>query len=195
MWHAWIALLTSLAARAYANSGVYNLTCRNAAWQTWNAKVECGSIGGRDDALLVRDDGGWSHAYFELIMSPGAVYSISGALYAEEQGECDSSSKALWCSPSVNVCPGKHYEHFNDGGCVAAFAPKGVGVWEAFMEYFTATEPTMTVYINQESTTFDSWSSELTVTRFMWSRNTVQQKFNIPVNVTLGMPFVLALVC
>ena len=70
-----------------------------------------------------------------------------------------------------------------------------MGVWEAFMEYFTATERTMTVYINQESTTFDSWSSELTVTRFMWSRNTVQQKFNIPVNVTLGMPFVLALVC
>ena len=76
----------------------YNLACSDAQWQAWNAKIECGSIGGRDDAVLVRDDGEWSHAYFELAVSPGSAYSISGSLYAEKQGECDSSSKALWCS-------------------------------------------------------------------------------------------------
>ena len=85
------------------------------------------------------------------------------------------------------MCPGKHYEHYNEGGCVASFSPSGTGEWEGFRKYFAATESTMTVYLNQEATAFNTWSSTLAVKRFSRSAAAgVGETYAIPDNVTIG---------
>ena len=83
-------------------------------------------------------------------------------MYAEKQGECDSGAAVKWCSPSVAVCPGKYeQQYFEIGGCYAGLAPAGKERWERLSESFVATTAIVTVYINQESTSYDSWVGAL----------------------------------
>ena len=143
-----------------------SLTCDSAAWQAKNSLVKCGSQGGIDGALEVADAGGWSHAYAEILVMPGSVYSISGAFFAEADHECDGSAKVRWCSPSIVVCPGAYQADFyNVGGCYVGLSPSSSGVnkWEAFVGYFSSTEPAVTVYVAQESSKYSSWLKDVRV--------------------------------
>jgi hypothetical protein len=74
-----------------------------------------------------------------------------------------------WCSPSVVVCPGPYNgDYYNTGGCLVGLAPVGKDAWEPFKATFTATGvSTVTVYINQESTTFSSVVAELKVEKLI----------------------------
>ena len=86
----------------------YRLSCQSTTWNTHNAVVECGSIGGKD-GLYVQDKGGYSHVWRELPVQAGTVYEVTGMFYAEKAGLCDDSLAALssgpapvkWCSPAV----------------------------------------------------------------------------------------------
>ena len=90
-------------------------------------------------------------------MSPGSTYGLSVDMYAEAENECDSAAPVTWCSPSIVVCPGKYQPTFYEtGGCYVGLNPKGKEKWERFVAEFTADMSAATVYINQESTKYDS---------------------------------------
>ena len=63
------------------------------------------------------------------------------------------------------MCPGSYNgDYYNTGGCLVGLAPNGKDAWEPFKTTFTATDvSTVTVYINQESTTFSSVVADLNV--------------------------------
>jgi hypothetical protein len=64
------------------------------------------------------------------------------------------------------VCPGPYNgNYYNTGGCLVGLAPVGNHSWEPFKTTFTAAGvSTVTVYINQQSTTFSSVLANLVVT-------------------------------
>ena len=128
--------------------------------------VKCSTFGGKSDAIEVADAGGWTHAYQEVTVVPDATYKLSGEFYALAVGECDGSAAVKWCSPSVVVCPGPYNgNYYNTGGCLVGLAPVGNHSWEPFKTTFTAAGvSTVTVYINQQSTTFSSVLANLFVT-------------------------------
>ena len=123
-----------------------------------NAVIKCSTFGGKANAIEVADAGGWTHAYQEVLVVPDAMYRISGEFFPLVVGECDGSAAVKWCSPSVVVCPGPYNgDYFNTGGCLVGLAPVGKDAWEPFKATFTATGvSTVTVYINQESTTYSA---------------------------------------
>jgi hypothetical protein len=141
------------------------LTC-DSSWKTHNAVVKCSALGGKSNVIEVADAGGWTHAYQEISVDPDATYNLSGEFYPLAFGECDGSAAVKWCSPSVVVCPGPYNgNYYNTGGCLVGLAPNGKDAWEPFKSTFTATGVrTVTVYINQQSTTFSSVISGLRVT-------------------------------
>jgi hypothetical protein len=130
----------------------------SAMWRTHNAIVKCSTFGGKADVIELADAGGWTHAYQEVTVLVDATYTISGEFYPLAIGECDGSAAVKWCSPSVVVCPGPYNgDYYNTGGCLVGLTPVGKDAWEPFNATFTATGvSTVTVYINQESTTFSS---------------------------------------
>ena len=129
----------------------------SALWGVHNAEVMCDTIGGRSGAVRVKDAGSWTHAYYEVLLKPGSPYQLSADMYAEAENECDSAAPVTWCSPSIVVCPGKYQPTFYEtGGCYVGLAPKGTEKWKRFVAVFTADTSAATVYINQESTQYDS---------------------------------------
>ena len=145
----------------------YDFPCRSAEWGVHNAIVKCSTFGGKSDVIEVADAGGWTHAYQEVTVMPDATYKLSGEFYALAIGECDGSAAVKWCSPSVVVCPGPHNgDYYNTGGCLVGLAPVGNYSWEPFKTTFTAAAgvSTVTVYINQQSTTFSSVVAGLMIT-------------------------------
>ena len=97
-------------------------------------------------------------------MSPGSTYGLSVDMYAEAENECDSAAPVTWCSPSIVVCPGKYQPTFYEtGGCYVGLNPKGKEKWEQMSGAFMVTEGSSTVYINQESTKYDSLLSNVKI--------------------------------
>ena len=114
--------------------------------------------------MLLWPSGGWSHAYYQLAVSPGSTYELSADLYAEVRSECDAAVAVTWCSPSIVVCPGKYDPAFYEiGGCYIGLAPAGNDKWESLVAEFMAELDAVTVYINQESTRYDSWLSNMNI--------------------------------
>ena len=133
--------------------------------QVFNAIARCGTIGGKDRALEVADAGGWSHAYQEVQVAPGSVYTVTGLFFPEKAGVCDGGAVVKWCSPSVVICPGGYDALFyKTGGCYVGEAPSGNGSWVPFSASFTPTVATMTIYIPQESTRYSSWVRDVKLT-------------------------------
>ena len=61
-------------------------------------------------------------------------------------------------APSIVVCAGEYEKlYYETGGCYSGLATDGQGTWERKSSFFRATSAMATVYINQESTKFDSW--------------------------------------
>jgi hypothetical protein len=132
-------------------------SCISAKWKSHNAIIKCSTFGDKSNAIEVADAGGWTHAYQEISVDSDATYTISGEFFGLAIGECDGSAAVKWCSPSVVVCPGSYNgDYYNTGGCLVGLAPNGKDAWEPFKTTFTATSSTVTVYINQESTTYSS---------------------------------------
>ena len=139
-------------------SGQDKFSC-NSAWETRNAVVKCGTFGGKDAAIEVADAGGWTHAYQEIAVVPDGIYQLTGEFYPIAAGECDGSVAVTWCSPSVVVCPGPYNgDYYTTGGCYVGIAPSPTSkdAWEPFEATFTTAVDVVTVYINQESTTYSS---------------------------------------
>ena len=137
----------------------YNFPCGSAEWGVHNAVVKCSTFGGKSNVIEVADSGGWTHAYQEVIVMPDATYTLSGEFFPLTIGECDGSAAVKWCSPSVVVCPGPYNgDFYNTVGCLVGLAPVGNYSWEPFKTTFTAAAGVsmVTVYINQESTTYSS---------------------------------------
>jgi hypothetical protein len=134
-------------------------------WQAHNAVVTCSTFGGKSNAIEVADAGAWTHAHREISVEPDARYTLRGEFFPLAHGECDGSAVVKWCSPSVVVCPGPYNgDYYNTGGCLVGLAPVGKDAWEPFKATFTATGvSTVTVYINQESTTYSSVVADVTV--------------------------------
>ena len=100
-------------------------------------------------------------------MQPGAVYTLDAELYAEALSECDSGAAVTWCSPSIVVCPGKYQPTFYEtGGCYVGLAPTGKDKWEQLSGTFLAKDTAATVYINQESTKYDSLLDNVRMQKF-----------------------------
>ena len=130
VWQCLLAILGACISSVWAQAAP---SCDAQNWKVCNARLQCASIGSRRDVLQVSDAGGWSHAYLEVNVSRFATYRLTGSLYAEEQGVCDSSAKVIWCSPSVVVCSGPYDgEFYNHGGCLVGIAAMKSLVWEDF---------------------------------------------------------------
>jgi hypothetical protein len=160
----------------------YDFPCGSAEWGVHNAIVKCSTFGDKSDVIEVADAGGWTHAYQEVTVMPDATYKLSGEFYALAIGECDGSAAVKWCSPSVVVCPGPYNgDYYNTGGCLVGLAPVGNYSWEPFKTTFTAAAGVsmVTVYINQQSTTFSSVVAGLMITVIQERGNASMIRFKL----------------
>ena len=159
----------------------------SSSWSLHNAEVLCGAVGGRSGAVHVKDAGGWTHAFYEVLIQTGSVYQMSAELYAEALSECDSGAAVTWCSPSIVVCPGKYQPTFYEtGGCYVGLAPTGKDKWERFVAEFVAEADSVTVYINQESTKYDSWLSDINIVLLQGSGGMAKTVYAQPAELTIG---------
>ena len=93
------------------------LPCDASLWRTFNAVVECKSVGGKPNVLNVIDAGPWSYAARTLHTEVDQTYAISGLFYVPDNWPafpwCDTSNPYMdhdtmkWCSPGILICPGK----------------------------------------------------------------------------------------
>ena len=70
------------------------------------------------------------------------------------------------------MCPGPYNgDYFNKGGCLVGLASSGKDAWEPFKTTFAADVNMVTVYINQESTTYSSVVADLSVQQIIAKPN------------------------
>ena len=72
-------------------------------------------------------------------------------------------------------------DYYNTGGCYVGLAPLGVNAWEPFNATFTPPVSLITVYINQQSTSFSSIVSSLNVQQLI-----AKPSYDFPCNSAWG---------
>jgi hypothetical protein len=99
----------------------YLLKCDDPAWSMNNARLVCTSKYGKNKTLELLDDGGSSHAYQVLEVTPGKRYSVSVKFWLLSDGICDEESEIKKCSPSLALCPGSYDPAFSSSrSCLAS---------------------------------------------------------------------------
>ena len=161
--------------------------CNSSTWQTHNAEVVCGELGGQSDALEVKDKGGWSHAYQQMTVESGAVYNVTGLFFAEADNVCDASIQVRWCSLALVICTGPYEPQFYEqGDCPVGVSAEGFRSWELFSARFVPGAETMTLYLIQEATAYSSWSQDLRIEMISAPQQAPQIFHPPPASVSFG---------
>ena len=109
------------------DSQTFQLRCNDPDWKVSNAKIQCQNQHSKDETIELLDDGGSSHAYREIQLTPDKAWTVSVKFWLLEDGVCEEENKQRGfhdCSPSVALCRGPYDPEFaSTGECYTTLSP------------------------------------------------------------------------